>query len=518
MQSPSDRTSPSLRPDRRALFCVAVIAGVIAAAVAAPAPATAAESSVMLLPASGPSGTKVELRGARFAGQRVRVKIGSRIVARDRTGRGGKFTAQFKVPKGKARKLSVWSTNGKRPIKNIFRYARSKTAYSGEIATGRRRRLRWSPTAALAGSTFHLSGSKLPAKRQVRITVGGKPAVSGRTNRRGRFSRDILVPRLKVGRHVVVVKAGRVRFAFPFTVPQPPPGPRPPRVSPISDPLVVAAGDIACDPTNRNFHNGRGDATHCRQMHTSNIAMRPRPAAVLPLGDLQYEVGAFDDFRRSYDPSWGRLKSLTRPAIGNSEYGVPGAAGYFDYFNGVGNETGPAGPRSTGYYSYDVGAWHLIALNSTCSKLPGGCSAGSPQERWLRADLAAHPRACTLAYWHHPRFSSGRYGDNPNLRAFWQALYDYGAEIVLNGHDQNYQRYARQDPDGFVTSRGLREFVVGTGGRSQLAIQPGAVANREAASGTTFGVLKLTLHPTSYDWRFSSGGGPFSDAGSGICH
>jgi hypothetical protein len=252
-------------------------------------------------------------------------------------------------------------------------------------------------------------------------------------------------------------------------------------------------------------------------MHTSNIALRPLPSAVLALGDLQYEDGAFEKFQASYDPSWGRLKAITRPAVGNHEYLTPGAAGYFDYFNGFGNLTGPAGHRNTGYYSFDVGAWHLIALNSNCSK-SGGCGPNSPQERWLRADLAAHRTSCTLAYWHHPRFASGRYGDNATYLAFWKALYDYGAEIVINGHDHNYQRYAPQDPDGNATAAGIREFIVGTGGNNQIPVQPGPIRNREAANGSTFGVLKLTLHRTGYAWQFASGGGSFSDSGAGSCH
>jgi hypothetical protein len=202
--------------------------------------------------------------------------------------------------------------------------------------------------------------------------------------------------------------------------------------------------------------------------------------------------------------------------VGNHEYITPGAAGYFDYFNGVGNALGRAGDRSKGYYSYDVGAWHLIALNSNCSPV-GGCGTGSPQERWLRADLAAHPKACTLAYWHHPRFSSGQYADNPALQPLWQALYDYRAEIVLNGHDHNYQRYALQDPAGRADANGIREFVVGTGGKNHYAADPPPVANREVADGQTYGVLKLTLHAQNYDWRFVPESGSFTDSGSGSC-
>jgi hypothetical protein len=350
------------------------------------------------------------------------------------------------------------------------------------------------------------------------MTGGGEIAV-GRITRRGRYTADVVVPSVRAGRHVITLKAGRVALKFPFTVkaPRRGSGVKGGRPRKAADPLVVAVGDIACDPSDRDFHGGRGDATHCRQMHTSNIAMRPLPSAVLAVGDLQYEDGAFDKFTAAYDPSWGRLKALTRPVVGNHEYLTPGASGYFDYFNGFGNLTGPAGSRYTGYYSFDVGAWHLIALNSNCSK-SGGCGPNSPQERWLRADLAAHRTSCTIAYWHHPRFASGRYSDSSTYWAFWKALYDYGAEIVINGHDHNYQRYAPQDPDGNATALGIREFIVGTGGKERNPVQPGPIKNRDAASADSFGVLKLTLHQTGYGWKFASGGGSFSDGGTGACH
>src|SRR5688572_5512295 len=201
------------------------------------------------------------------------------------------------------------------------------------------------------------------------------------------------------------------------------------------DPVIGAAGDIACAPDDPNFNGGEGQNGFCRQMHTSQLLVDAEPplARVLALGDTQYPDAALADFQLSYDPSWGRVKSITRPAVGNHEYqNSTTAAGYFDYFNGVGADTGPAGERGEGYYSFDVGSWHLIALNSQCNRVPGGCAAGSAQEQWLRADLAANRDAsCTLAYWHHPQFHSG---PNPNAfdwTAFWQALHDAGGDLVL---------------------------------------------------------------------------------------
>jgi Calcineurin-like phosphoesterase len=201
-------------------------------------------------------------------------------------------------------------------------------------------------------------------------------------------------------------------------------------------------------------------AVACHMRATARLVLDLDPAVVLTLGDNQYENGTLAKFRRSYEQSWGRLRSRTRPAPGNHDYRTAGAAGYFDYFGAA------AGPRSTGFYSFDVGAWHLIALNSECAHI-GGCGKGSLQERWLRADLAAHPAGCTLAYWHKPRFSSGWHGSDATYTDFWRALYEAGADVVLVGHDHDYERFAPQTPDARPDpARGIRQFVVGTGGKT----------------------------------------------------
>ena len=185
------------------------------------------------------------------------------------------------------------------------------------------------------------------------------------------------------------------------------------------DPVIAAAGDIACDPDLTRFATGLGTSDACHMLATSDLMMKMDLSAILPLGDLQYENGTLDKFQRSFDPTWGRLKAQMRPAVGNHEYRTPGAAGYFDYFNGPGVSDGPAGPRDKGYYSYDLGSWHVVTLNSQCAHPPADnpyandCAPGSPQEQWLRADLAAHPAACTLAYWHHPLLSSVCRGSSP---------------------------------------------------------------------------------------------------------
>jgi hypothetical protein len=205
--------------------------------------------------------------------------------------------------------------------------------------------------------------------------------------------------------------------------------------------------------------------------------------------------------------------------VGNHEYLTPGAAGYFDFFNGPGAATGPAGERGKGYYSFDVGAWHLVALNSNCTRV-GGCWAGSPQEQWLRADLAAHPSACSLMFMHHPLWSSdARELRLVALRPLIQTFYDAGGELLLVGHSHFYERFALQDPEGNVDPvRGIREIIVGTGGRNVSGFGP-IWENSEVRNGRTFGVLKLTLHPAGYDWEFVPvPGEAFTDSGSQTCH
>jgi hypothetical protein len=240
--------------------------------------------------------------------------------------------------------------------------------------------------------------------------------------------------------------------------------------------------------------------------------LRTKLAGILLLGDDQYENGTLGDFKRSFAPTWGRLGSKLYPAPGNHEYNTAGAKGYFQYFGAK------AGPGHRGYYSYDIGSWHLIALNSNCRAI-GGCNLTSAQGRWLEADLAAHRTRCTLAYWHHPRFSSGRHGDEKLADGFWRELYAAGADVVLVGHDHDYERFSPQRPNGRADPvRGIREFVVGTGGRSHDPINR-VDANSVVRNDNTFGVLELTLHPDRYEWKFvPSGRATFSDAGAAACH
>lgn len=278
--------------------------------------------------------------------------------------------------------------------------------------------------------------------------------------------------------------------------------------------VVIAAGDVIAAVAGDIAKCDASSVPYPGTVATSSLLDQLAPDRILLTGDNAYEEGTLEQFNCAYEPTWGRHKAVTSPAVGNHEYLTPGATGYFDYFGAA------AGARDKGYYAFDIApGWRAYALNSNCSKV-GGCGAGTPQYEWLRQDLAANARSCVLAYWHHPRFSSAQYSDDIRYESFWQLLYDAKAEIVLNGHDHNYQRYVPLTPQGAVASDGIREFVVGTGGKDHGGAQPlvPGPATRVVANGDTFGILKLTLRPNGYDWRFvPEAGRTFTDAGSGVC-
>jgi hypothetical protein len=258
-----------------------------------------------------------------------------------------------------------------------------------------------------------------------------------------------------------------------------------------------------------------GDIATCEGSDDEQTAaiVSSRPGTVLTLGDTVYDSGTLTEFQECYAPSWGRYRSRTRPVAGNHDYVYRTARGYYQFFGSR------AGQPDKGWYSFDLGRWHLVALNFNCADV-GGCQAGSEQERWLRADLRQHPARCTLAYWHHPRFSSGtKHGSQEQVADLWQALYEAGADVVLSGHEHNYERFAPLDPDGRVDeATGIRQFVAGTGGRSHYPL-PSALPGSQVRNDDTFGVLELTLRSASYSWRFIPVRGRFfTDAGSGRCH
>ena len=262
---------------------------------------------------------------------------------------------------------------------------------------------------------------------------------------------------------------------------------------------VLAAGDIA------SCNSGGDEAT------AALLDQRPN-ALIVTLGDNVYENGTAAEFANCYDPSWGRHKGRTRPALGNHEYGVFRAGGYYGAFGSS------AGEPPLGWYSYDLATWHIIVLNSNCEVV--GCATGGTQEKWLREDIGSHPRACTMAIWHHPRWSSGTtHGPTPAVAPLYQALHDAGVDLLLSGHEHNYERFPPLDPAGnFDPARGVRQFVVGTGGRSHYPFGP-PLNGSQVRNDNTFGLLALTLRPTSYQWQFvPEAGKTFTDAGSGNCH
>jgi hypothetical protein len=286
-----------------------------------------------------------------------------------------------------------------------------------------------------------------------------------------------------------------------------------------ADSVLYAAGDIACDPLDVNFNGGNGTATACRMEATADIISAGGPSAVLALGDLQYDAGNLSNFQQSYDRSWGAFKAQTRPVIGNHE-GITAdtGAGYCVYFGAAAHCNANRRQGGAAFYSFDVGDWHVVVLNSNCVAA-GGCDVGSPQYQWLQNDLAANPRACTLAAWHHPRWSSGADGSNVFMQPIWQLLWANGADLVLSGHSHDYERFAPMDAAGTAnTPEGNRSFVVGTGGAYFTGLGAPAPGS-EVRQNTAFGVLRLGLHPTSYDWKFvPASGSTFTDAGAQACH
>ncbi len=280
-------------------------------------------------------------------------------------------------------------------------------------------------------------------------------------------------------------------------------------------PSAPATGTITVDPgsTGDPVLVGAGDIADCAETGDSATAtlLDGIAGTVFTAGDNAYPNGSATDFANCYGPTWGRHKARTIPVVGNHEYQTAGATGYYGYFGAA------AGEPDKGYYSFDIGAWHAVVLNSNCAIV--SCSAGSAQDTWLRADLAAHPTTCAVAIFHHPRFSSGSHGSDASVEPFWTALHAAGVDLILNGHEHNYERFAPQTPAGAADPTfGIRQFVVGTGGKSLRAITTG-IANSEVRNGSTWGVLKLTLHASTYDFQFVPvAGQTFTDTGTGSCH
>jgi len=281
-----------------------------------------------------------------------------------------------------------------------------------------------------------------------------------------------------------------------FTLPSPSPVTRNITVS------IVAAGDIACDPA-----SNVGAPQDCDQAATAALIGQLRPNAVLALGDLQYEDGTLAAFEKVFAPTWGKYRSIMYPAVGNHEYLTSGASGYFSYFGGI-----------APYYSYNLGDWHMISLDSECSHV-GGCQAGSAEEKWLRADLTAHNTLCTLVYWHEPRFSSGEHGDATQMTTIWTDLVAAHVDVVLSGHNHDYERFEPLGATGQPDPTGITEFVVGTGGKNHYSFTHAPLVGEVVRSQAAFGVVRMLLGPSGFSWRFDSAPGySFSDSGSAACH
>lgn len=277
-------------------------------------------------------------------------------------------------------------------------------------------------------------------------------------------------------------------------------------------PRIAVAGDIACAPNHPDFNGGLGRNQHCRQKATSDLLGGQGYAAVLTVGDNQYEGGQYANFLESYDRSWGRFKSITRPTPGNHEYYTTGAAGYYRYFGAR------AGDPAKGYYAFQVGKWWLYALNCTGQRGAPSCAAGSAQEKWFRAHVAAHPSACKLAYWHVARFSSGSHGSSTVAAPLFKAAYDTRVDVVVNGHDHDYERFAKQTAGAVRSDKGVRLFVAGMGGKEERGFADDP-ARHSRVRARTAGVLQLTLHPTSYEWKLRSiPGETATDSGATACH
>ncbi len=289
---------------------------------------------------------------------------------------------------------------------------------------------------------------------------------------------------------------------------------------PPGDPVIAASGDVACGTADATYNGGLGTADACHMKQTSDLVLAIAPQQVFALGDLQYNAGAAADFNVSYQNSWGRFKPITRPVVGNHEYGTSGAGGYFGYFGAAATPRQPGCVKACdGYYSFDVAGWHLAVINSECGRINGGvgCAVGSPQQKWLDADLAAHPTGCTAVLSHRPRWASNSFA-SPDIQPLVDVMAARGVDLFLAGHAHSYERFAPQNAAGQADPNGMTEIVVGTGGRDSQGFGT-VVANSLVRKNKIFGVLKLTLHPVAYDYSFvPDPATPFADTGSGTCH
>jgi hypothetical protein len=504
-----------------------------------------------VVPAQAVRGSPVSVSGSGLpARQSARLFLGLSRVARFRVNRRGDWELRVRIPAAAPARRSLMRVvvAGRRALS--VRFPVTKTAVAGSAATSLAvlstgEQLRLSPTRARAGSSLTLIGAGFRHHAALGVFLGSTRAATLRSSASGALRAHVRIPlatrpraqslSVRFGRrHLrlrLIVARPAKRKAPPPAPPAPTPAPPPP-----PDPVVDAVGDMACSASDPNYNAGNGvptavpPADNCLQKSVSDLILNPLPTALLDLGDNQYDNGELGNYQTVYDPTFGRANSVVYPSLGNAEYGTTNAAGFFGYFglstsvfSRIQTDGGDNSHLTTGgYYSFNLGAWHIIALNSNCAEVTGGCAAGSPEERWLKSELAAHPSACTLAYWHHPRWNSGTLGDDRSSAAFWTDLYAAHAEVVLNGHaNHHYERFLPQSPDGAPDPAGIREFIVSTGGQSHGTppATPEDPNTSQITNYTTYGILRLTLHPSGFDWDYvPAAGGTFTDSGTGTCH
>jgi acid phosphatase type 7 len=485
------------------------------------AQSSAQAATIALTPAALKPGRPARLTGTGFGARRAgTVRVGARRALRFRTDAAGRFAATLRTPaRSRAGRRTLIVRAGRRRVATTVTVTRAVSPSSALGARSSGERLVVTPTAALPGARLALRGAHFGRRRAVELRLGTTRLRAVRADRRGDFAAATRVPAVEPGAYALTARWRGRRLALRFVVTRAPAPavPAPPASAGAgtgagaAPPVVVAAaGDIACDPQAANFNGGLGTATRCHMAATSRVAAAAGPAGVLALGDTQYVAGTLAAYAGSWRPSWGRFDAIVHPVPGDEEYESPGAGGYFAYFGAR------AGAPGAGYYSFDLGEWHLIALNSECDVVP--CASGSAQEAFLRADLAAHPAPCTLAYMHRSRFTSGPAAPAIQVDPFWRDLYAARADVVLGAHAHQYERFAPQTPDGVADpATGIRQFVAGTGGHSLAAFMAVPRLNSEARV-SAFGVLVLTLRSRGYDWQFVNEAGVVVDAGSGICH
>ncbi|HYH58767.1 MAG TPA: metallophosphoesterase [Thermoleophilaceae bacterium] len=458
------------------------------------APASAAP--IRLTPASGEAGREAALRVESVAPRSiVQIRIGDGQVKLLLADGAGRVTTQERMPGGQGRRVrvAVQDARGRRAVMHYRVRSRWSAVHSAAASdwSGRKLRLDADLRRSRLVATARLRG--LTQGKAVQALYDGRRRGVALAGGRGRARIRATLPGGATGRTLTLAGRG---LTLETVIPTPPA-------------RIVATGDIACRPP----YEVR--PMNCQHAQVAALTSRLQPDAVVLPGDIQYRKGTMRQFRRSFHRSWGKLDMPLRPAPGNHEYLTPGAEDYFDYFEWQ------SGWRPPPWYAVNVGSWRLLSVNSNCVMESVDCSPGVEQEEWLRANLAAEPYRCTLAYWHHPRFSSGFHGSSTALNGLWGALDDAEAELVVVGHDHHYERFAPQNEHTQRDPRGMREFVVGLGGAHPSIIrkQDGRpqAPHSEYAQNKQFGVLLLKLYEDAYRWRFVALGGRVLDSGNGRC-